>query len=295
MKKRHILFFAFCLALVGASAQTLEQAKAFYQKKQYEKAKPVFKKFVKSQPANGNYNLWYGVCCLETGEPGIALKHLETAVKKRIPSGQLYLARTYNDLYRFEDAIKCYEEYISELKKRKRPTAEAESLLEKSKTNFRMLKGIEEGCNIDSVVVDKEHFLKAYKISPESGKLLMYNDFFQKKEEVEATVYETELGTKIYYGERQPDGKLSILSRNKMQGEWGKGSLLPGSINDSINANYPYVLTDGATIYYAADGENSMGGYDIFVTRYNTNTNTYLAPENVGMPFNSPSTTICSS
>ena len=50
-------------------------------------------------------------------------------------------------------------------------------------------------------------------------------------------------------------------ARNKMQGEWSKGSLLPGSINDSINANYPYVLTDGATIYYAADGENSIGGY----------------------------------
>ena len=31
-----------------------------------------------------------------------------------------------------------------------------------------------------------------------------------------------------------------------------------------------------------------MGGYDIFVTRYNTNTDTYLVPENVGMPFNSP-------
>ena len=31
-----------------------------------------------------------------------------------------------------------------------------------------------------------------------------------------------------------------------------------------------------------------MGGYDIFVTRYNTNTDTYLTPENVGMPFNSP-------
>lgn len=126
MKKRYISFLLFCLVLAGASAQTLEQAKAFYKKGQYEKAKPVFKKFVKTQPANGNYNLWYGVCCLETREPDVAVKYLETAVKKRIPSGQLYLARTYNDLYRFEDAIKCYEEYISDLSKRKRPTAEAE-------------------------------------------------------------------------------------------------------------------------------------------------------------------------
>lgn len=288
MKKRYILLLLLCLIYVGASAQTLEQAKAFYNKGQYEKAKPVFKKFVKSQPANGNYNLWYGVCCLKTGEPEVALKYLQTAVKKRIPSGQLFLAQNYNNLYRFEDAIKCYEEYISDLARRKRPTAEPEKLLEKSKSNQRMLKGIEEVAIIDSIVVDKDRFLDAYKISPESGKLFMYNDFFQNKAEVEATVYETELGNKIYYGERQPDGKLSILARNKMQGEWGKGVLLPGSINDSINANYPYVLTDGVTIYYAADGEASLGGYDIFVTRYNTNTNTFLTPENVGMPFNSP-------
>ena len=79
--------------------------------------------------------------------------------------------------------------------------------------------------------MDKDRFLEAYKISPESGKLFTYNDFFQNKEEVEATVYETELGNKIYYGERQSDGKLSILARNKMQGEWSKGSLLPSSIN----------------------------------------------------------------
>lgn len=79
-----------------------------------------FKKYVKSQPANGNYNLWYGVCCLKTGNAAEALKYLETAVKKRIPSGQLYLAQTYNDLYRFQDAVDCYEEYIADLSKRKK-------------------------------------------------------------------------------------------------------------------------------------------------------------------------------
>ena len=86
----------------------------------------------------------------------------------------------------------------------------------------------------------------------------------------------------------QPDSTLSILSRNKLLDKWSDGSLLPGSINEAMNADYPYVLTDGITIYYASDGPGSMGGYDIFVTRYNTNTDSYLMPENVGMPFNSP-------
>jgi len=69
--------------------------------------------------------------------------------------------------------------------------------------------------------------------------------------------------------------------------EWSDGRPLQGNINASGNANFPFVLSDGVTIYYADDGEG-LGGYDIFVTRYNTNTDTYLVPDNVGMPFNSP-------
>lgn len=42
-----------------------------------------------------------------------------------------------------------------------------------------MLKGVEEVCFIDSFVVDKKDFLKAYKISPESGKLFMYDTYFK--------------------------------------------------------------------------------------------------------------------
>ena len=110
------------LGIFNVSAQTLSKAKELYEKGDYAKAKPVFLKYVKSQPANGNYNLWYGVCCLKTGEADKAVKYLETAVKKRIPSGQLYLSQAYNNVYRFEDAIACYEEYIEALNKRKRTT-----------------------------------------------------------------------------------------------------------------------------------------------------------------------------
>lgn len=288
MKKKYILFLLFGLFSITVSAQTLAQAKALYEKGEYEEAKPAFKKFIKTQPSNGNYNLWYGVCCLKTGEAAEGVKYLETAVKRRVPSGQLYLAQAYNDLYRFEEAIETYEAYIADLNKRKRPTEEAEMLLEKSKANFRMLKGVEEVCFIDSFVVDKENFLEAYKISPESGKLFMYDAYFPDSEKEGGTVYETELGNRLYYSELQPDSTLSILSRNKLLDNWSNGSLLPGTINEAMNADYPYVLTDGVTIYYASDGPESMGGYDIFVTRFNTNTNSYLTPENVGMPFNSP-------
>lgn len=286
MKRKYILFLIFSLFFCGISAQTLEQARALFTKGDYEKAKPVFKRYAKSQPSNGSYSYWYGVCCLKTGEAKESIKFLETAVKKRVTSGQLYLGQAYNEVYRFEDAINCFEEYITDLKKRKKSTEEAEKLLEKSRADLRMLKGVEDVCIIDSFVVDKVNFLNAYKLSEESGNLFTFNNFFQTEGEHPGTVYETEIGNKIYYSEMGERGNLDILSKNKLLNEWSKGRPLPGSINESGNANYPFVLTDGATIYYATDGEG-MGGYDIFVTRYNTNTDTYLNPENVGMPFNS--------
>ena len=115
----------------------------------------------------------------------------------------------------------------------------------------------------------------------------MFNEFFQTEGDHPGTVYETEIGNKIYYSEKGERGNLDIFSKNKLLNEWSNGRPLPGSINESGNANYPFVLSDGVTIYYATDGEG-LGGYDIFVTRYNTNTDSYLTPENVGMPFNSP-------
>lgn len=287
MKRKYILFLICSLFLSGISAQTLEQARTLFNKGDYEKAKPVFKNYAKSQPSNGNYNYWYGVCCLKTGNAEEAVKYLETAVKKRVSGGQLYLGQAYNDVYRFEDAVNCFEEYITDLTKLKKSTEEAEKLLEKSKTDLRMLKGVEDVCIIDSFVVNKDNFLSAYKISEDAGKLFTYNQFFQTEGKNAGTVYETEIGNKIYYGEKGSKGNLDIFSKNKLLNEWSAGRPLPGSINEFGNANYPFVMSDGITIYYATDGEG-LGGYDIYVTRYNTNSDTYLTPENVGMPFNSP-------
>ena len=59
-------------------------------------------------------------------------------------------------------------------------------------------------------------------------------------------------------------------------------------MNSATNDNYPFVLSDGVTLYYASEGNGSLGGYDLFVTRYNTSSDSYLAPEQLGMPFNSP-------
>jgi hypothetical protein len=144
----------------------------------------------------------------------------------------------------------------------------------------RMIKGVENITVIDSFVVDKNDFLKAYKISRESGAL--YHD-----PAISGTVYQTEMGNKVLYGNQSTDGKMQLYSRIRLLDGWSEPEPLT-SLNEQGNVNYPFLMSDGITLYYASDGEGSLGGYDIFVTRYDSENSNYLRPDNIGMPFNSP-------
>lgn len=270
------------------NAQTLAEAKAMFERGKYEQAKPIFERFVRRVPSNGNYNLWYGVCCLRTGDVENAVNHLEIAVKKRIPSGQLWLGQAYDAAYRYEDAISTFEDYISDLQRRRRSTQEADSLMTIFRTHLRMLKGVERVCVIDSFVVDKTHFLQTYRLSPQAGHLYSYRQYFPDATRQGNVVYENELGNKIFYDETTAMGVQQLRSSTRLADKWSQATFLTGYFPDSINTAYPFLMSDGITLYYASEGAESLGGYDIFVTRYNTETDSYLRPENVGMPFNSP-------
>lgn len=286
--KKFIFLLIACLTTAGAQSQTTATAQELFNQGKYEEAKPLLLKQVKSQPSNGKYNLWYGICCLKTNNPQSAVKYLKTAVRRRTPSGQFYLAQAYDANYQYELAIETLEDYITALERRKKPTEEAEKQLQKSKNGLRMLKGIEQVTFIDSIIVPKDHFLDAYKISEESGNLYTFQDLFGQGNNQPGTVYKNQIGNKLYYGMTDENGLLNIHLKSKNMESWSNGTKLPDNINASGNTNYPFVMSDGTTIYYASDGEGSIGGYDIFVTRYNTYSDNYLMPENIGMPFNSP-------
>ncbi len=137
---------------------------------------------------------------------------------------------------------------------------------------------------VDSIVVDKQKFLSQYRLSSESGRLMTYTDFFHSDEQPYAICYLNELGNKAWFSK---SGKL--YTTDLLGGkEWNTPTLLDGLEGGQFSpANYPYMMADGTTFYFAAGGSESIGGLDIFVTRYDSNTGRFLVPENIGMPFNS--------
>lgn len=141
---------------------------------------------------------------------------------------------------------------------------------------------------IDSVVVDKATFMSAYKLSPEAGSIGGYGDIVSANEQPNATAYANELGDKCYYSMEDSLGGFALYHSDKIENRWSKPETLDGiDVDVYQEVNYPFMMADGTTLYFAAKGKESIGGYDIFVTRFDSESGTFLKPENMGMPFNS--------
>lgn len=142
---------------------------------------------------------------------------------------------------------------------------------------------------IDSIVVDKNDFLQHYYLNPEEGHIDSYSHFFNTQQQPNAYVYLNAIGNQCILSQEDEDGIINLYESDKEGNKWTKPRLLQG-VNDAkqfFHVNYPFMMPDGVTLYFAAEGDESLGGYDIFVTTYDTEEDRFLTPENIGMPFNS--------
>ncbi len=284
----HIIVSLILSALPFAlSAQTLEEAKKMYKQGEFAKPKEVFKKQLKSRPNDANFNQWYGVCLYETGEGEKAVPYLQKAAKKKIQDSYLYLGKIAFDAYKFTEAKEYFSQYTDALEGNKRDTEPGERLYDRAAKCESMLKRTEKVRIIDSLKVSRDRFLEAYKLSHECGTLSYFSDMFED-EDLDGTLYKNQRDDKVIYATAS-DSIYTIKMRNRMNdGNWSEE--IPVDVMPEVGGNkaYPYLLSDGLTIYFASDNDSlSIGGFDIFVTRKNLNSDLYLAPNNVGMPFNS--------
>lgn len=281
--KFRLTCLAFSFLSIGLSAQTLDEAKALYLDGKFAQAKPIFQKELADKPEDPSLNHWYGVCLYETGGSLLESEnHLKIAASKNIQDAFLYLGDIYAKTYRFHDANTEYAKYEKLKRRDKAALAKLETHKENAERFKRFALRTEDIQIIDSLVVDKKQLLSAYKLSPSLGEL----EYRSGKPETTAFVNGTE--TKIYYG-AEDKGQINLFSEEKLIDGFANPRVMSNSrFGLTGNVNYPSVLSDGVTIYFAAeDLENGVGGYDLYITRYNMNNDTYLTPERLNAPFNS--------
>jgi len=77
-------------------------------------------------------------------------------------------------------------------------------------------------------------------------------------------------------------------SRRLASGIWTAAVNLGEKINTEYDENFPYLAPDGETLYFCSVGHNSIGGYDLFKSKWDKTNMIFSEPENLGFPINTP-------
>lgn len=98
-------------------------------------------------------------------------------------------------------------------------------------------------------------------------------------------------GQTIYFSSDRPGGfgGLDLYKCEKdRRGEWGKVTNLGEAVNTPYDEDGVFMDFDGKTLFFSSRGRKGMGGYDIFKSIYEQETDIWSEPVNLGYPINTP-------
>ena len=168
------------------------------------------------------------------------------------------------------------------------PTPEELAEMARQEKYERKLLMTERVTFIDSILLKKDEVMDMLRLGNESGSVTSYANFFNVKERdtLDCALFRSQLGDKIIYAKPDNNAELHLYASEMIGQKWCEPVMLPG-LEDTVSQNYPFMLADGTTLYYASKSEEGLGGYDIYMTRWDADDRRFLKPENIGMPFNS--------
>ena len=296
------LVFLFILLFKLGAAQPIDdvkkQADKLWDDDEFVKAYKLYGQLVANYPKDPVYNYRLGVCMIYA-EPDKkkCIPYLKQAANNAADAPKdvyFYLGKAYHINYLFNDALTAYNTFKS--------TASA-SLQKKLKVDMEIAScqnGKKLLANLTDVVVQNKKelneadYFRSYDLKSIGGKLLVKPEEFKtpadKKKKERSVIFLPKSGDVVFfssYGETGENGRDIYMVKKEANGLFGKPVLVEG-INTPYDEDYPFLHPDGTTLYFASKGHNSMGGYDIFVTRKDPSTGKWSPPENLEFPINSP-------
>lgn len=284
-KSLYSLILLLTAALTAMAAKPLDEAKRLYLDGKYEEALPRLEALRKSSPRDGNVNYYLGSTLYALGRYDEAEAPLKVAENRGVTDASRLRAIIALDAYRLDDASEALDTWEAKLKKNKKQAPDELGEMQSRLIMMRnMLERVEKIEIIDSLVVDADDFFTHYRLSRSAGHLV---PAAEAGTDAATVVYRPENNGELIWAEADTTGTLRLMSAQILDdGTTDSPRHLDDELAGGGNADYPFLMSDGMTLYFAADGDNSLGGYDIFLTRRNDDG--FFQPQNIGMPYNSP-------
>lgn len=274
MRKCCLIIAVLCVTISGFS-QSATKADELFSAQDFGGALTIYGKLLETAPTNQLYLYRYARCLQQTGQKESAIAYFEKAGEK-YSLRNYHLGLLYMETYRFAEAHTCLSKYRNDISENEERLAHIDSCLSYCRLAERYLKRVERLAILDTIVLPKDDFLSFYDITADAGSLSYDNGnvtFLTSLKDLQCSVTRGDTS--------------SLTTCYKILDNWTDCDTLPQEVNAGQHQNYPFMLADGVTLYFASDMEGGLGGYDIYVTRHRTDTDTWFDPENLGFPFNS--------
>ncbi len=277
----------------------LKDAEKYFKENNYPKAFPLYSQILSLHPRDFNYNFKFGVCLLFANEdPERVVYHLDYATKyeKIDPLAFYYLGRAYHLSYRFDDAISSFETFKKKASSSQLKTLEVDMQIAMCYNAKQLMTNVNDLYVIQKKDVNKVGFFRSYEAQDIGGVILAKASDFttsadSKLENENAIMYVTKNRDYIYfssYGKSNENGKDIYRVSKKEDGKWNEPENLGDAINTKYDEDFPYISIDGKTLYFSSKGHNSMGGFDVFKTTWDTINFRWTQPVNLDFAINTP-------
>jgi len=283
--RQYLSILFFLLLTVSGYAQSAKQADDLFTAREYAEARTIYNALLRKQPTHPLYLYRAARCAQELGDFAEA-EELFIKAGTKYPLRDFFLGEIYYQQWRMPEAIAAYEAFLPSINEEHERWPHVQQRIASAQVIARYLKHVSRIEVLSVKRVPKAGLLNAYTISEENGSLRL---------DSLGSSFTTQRGDRRYYSVSVTDAidsltatRTLLVSQQRLLQNWEEPDTLSLAVNSGSVTNYPFVLTDGATLYFASDREGGLGGLDIYMTRYNAALGKWLPAENIGLPFNSP-------
>ncbi|MCX7861749.1 MAG: hypothetical protein N2449_01995 [Bacteroidales bacterium] len=301
---KYFICFIVCIALTHFlfaqnNDKTIElKAFQYFNEKQFSEALPLFSQLLSLYPKDERYNLYYAACLVETNQSiDKAIKYLQFAESKsNDPLIKYYLGRAYHLSYQFKEAEEQYNAFKQLAPAKLIKEYNINKLIEMCNNGQDLIRYISDLTVVDNRRIKSENYFYSYDLKEFDGKLVikpkeLKSSIDKKEEPANMVIFLPNNSNIVYYGSygnNKSNGRDIYRIERLPDGKWGKPENLGNIINTPFDEDFPFLHADGKTLFFSSKGHNSMGGYDIFKSVYDSTSNSWTKPVNLDFPINTP-------
>jgi hypothetical protein len=273
------------------------KADKLFDAEQFVEATPQFLHLIALNPRSPEYNYKYGTCLLfNSYKKQDAFKYLNYSITDPniAPEAYFYLGKAFHLNFQFNEAIKNYNIYIQKSAGKPNPNFDINHQIEMCQNGKKLLTTITDLVVLEKKEIEYASFFRLYNLADIGGVMLItaeYQSKIDKKKNHTPLIHFPDKAQTIYYssyGDSEKGSKDIYCRKRLPDGKWGLPAPVAGNVNTTFDEDFPYLSPNGEYLYFCSKGHNSMGGFDVFRSKFDPENNSFGQPENMDFAISSP-------